>query len=400
MPIEIAYKTLFKLDVFHHYFLDGGKTDKAFGDMGQDEKKAQLKLYELNRFLAIKPDPKTRQLMIGHKQLLKETNTGCRIITSATTDNKPVIDIQEKTKWVFGLVLKDPNFWNYTSLRLTPSFDLTNQSRNNVRRLFYYSNNSVGITSPNLSKNIPAHSNTATYQMNDLVIESALLYEAVGNTPNNTTPLQSNNDWQAVNEQQYATHLDEIRWRSTFFNYQFTQPDIWAEIKIVDGDGNEMFKKYAQSSVDKMLHPINMTGQLPGLYELQVRGSAGYTEDQPFYFNPAFEEDNLLGVIEIFKDNTLANDWRILNASGEINNKTFELRYKNRLTKWRYKNGADNTLITGVVGADGALPLTATGFKDSVTKGSKKLPNPDVRMIKTESDAYYSDVFVNAKQYP
>lgn len=402
MAVTIKYKSLFQLDILHHYFLSGGTSNLEFSAMSDSQKAAQLKKYKLSDFLELRPDSNTKKIMRGLKQILVPTNTGIMITGSVNEDDEPNIEIEEGTTWTFALVLKDPNFWNYTALRHKPSFDLDNLSRNNIRRLFYFSNTSDDLTSPSLCQDMEVFSQAdrADYLMNDLVTNNARLkvFEATQNAPAGTAPANPNAEWQEVALEAYATRKDEMRWRSNVFNYQYKNPDVWTKFELKDANNNVLLTDYAQGSTEDMFYPINMSSYKPGKYLLDITDSNG-GEQQYFYYHPEFQSESLLGIIEMSHRTDIPFPFRLIRNNGKVKGKTFEIQFKNRLTHWRYKSSVDSSEIGTVAGTDDALPLTANGFVDTVLLNSNKLPNPNSRMIQMETDANYSDVYINPDHY-
>jgi hypothetical protein len=93
----------------------------------------------------------------------------------------------------------------------------------------------------------------------------------------------------------------------------------------------------------------------------------------------------------------------MLDPLGNMRSPTYELRFRNRMTRWRYIGKKFN--IDSVT--DTPLPLTRFGFIENVTVLGKNgeliddLPNPAVSIIKTEAltktteKNYYSEIHIN-----
>lgn len=400
MAVTIKYKSIFELDILHHYFLSGGTSNLEFSAMSDSQKAAQLKKYQLSDFLELRPDSRTKNLMRGLKQIFVPTNKGAIVTNSVDENDEPSIEIEEGTTWTFALILKDKDFGNYTALRTKPSFDASNPSRNNVRRLLYFSNTSAGLSSPSLCQEMEVfdQAERLNYQMNDLVTRNSNMFEATQNSPAGSSPSNPNADWQQIEREFYATHADEIRWRSNVFNYQYLNPDVWTRFELRDTENNVLFTDHAQSSAENMLYPINMSSYKPGKYLLEISDTNG-VEQQHFYYHPEFQSESLLAIIEMSHRTDIPGAFRIIRNTGEVKGKAFEVRFKNRLTHWRYKSSVDASEIGSVTGTDDALPLTSNGFVNTVLLNSISLPNPNSKMIQMESDANYSDIYINPDHY-
>jgi len=338
--------------------------------------------------------------MRGLKQIFVPTNTGAIITNSVNENDEPSIEIEEGTTWTFALVLKDSDFGNYTALRAKPSFDPLNPLRNNIRKLLYFSNTSSGLSSPSLCQEMEVfdQAERLNYQMNDLVTRGSRMFEATQNSPAGNNPNNANADWQEIEPEFYATHEDEIRWRSSVFNYQYQNPGVWTKFELKDTEDNVLLTDYAQGSAEDMFYPINMSSYKPGRYLLEASDING-VEQQYFYYHPEFQSESLLGVIEMSHRTDIPSAFRVIRNTGEVKGKSFEVRFKNRITHWRYKSSIDSSEIAGIAGVDDALPLTSNGFVNTVLLNSLRLPNPNSRMIQMESDANYSDIYINPDHY-
>lgn len=61
MPINIKYKSLFSIDVLHHYFLDKG--ERNYESLNSDYKLKQLAFYNVNDFIELTPTPSCTKLI-------------------------------------------------------------------------------------------------------------------------------------------------------------------------------------------------------------------------------------------------------------------------------------------------------------------------------------------------
>ncbi|MEO1624801.1 MAG: hypothetical protein AAFV25_06570, partial [Bacteroidota bacterium] len=397
--INIQYKSLFEVNILHHYFLSGGASNKEYGQMNASEKAVQDRLYNLSDVVELIPDARTLKQMRGLKQVHRSTARGFRVMASVTEEDRPVVDLPEGQRWTFALCLKDPNFWNYTALRMRPSFDQSNPLRSDIQRALYFSNATSGLMAPHLSQPIAAFDNRVSYQMNDLCLFNGKTYEAVRNNPPGASPIAANSGWQEIDVQSYATHRDELRLRPAVFHYRFTQDNVWALFQLKNWKGDLIYEEHGQSSAENRSFPIRMTTSPPGWYKLEVSGR-NYSETQDFYYHPEFRLRPVLGFVEMFHQQGLAADVALLDGDGKLREPSFDIRFKNRLTQWRYVDSKDQSVVSNINGIDQALPLTQTGFITQVRRNGKKLPNPDAAIVKTETDAIYSDVFIDSDQFP
>ncbi len=114
MLIFSKYKTLFKVTIYHDYFLNNGEED--FMDLDEKQRQDHLKNYDWRHFLQVKPTGITKELMTGHKLFLKEYPTGFSIAVKVESDDEkqPFISLDTFLELTFTLKFIDPQFMNYT----------------------------------------------------------------------------------------------------------------------------------------------------------------------------------------------------------------------------------------------------------------------------------------------
>jgi len=129
MSFSIQYKPLFKVDVFHLFFLNNGL--KTFFSMNTSDAVKQLDDYDLNSFFSITPTLETQEKLKGYSLVFRNLNTGFAVWTKVRNDNNafPFIPLPDDLNFTFLVKVKDPTFYNYTNL-----------SPNNLGNTFYFSN--------------------------------------------------------------------------------------------------------------------------------------------------------------------------------------------------------------------------------------------------------------------
>ncbi|WGF91824.1 hypothetical protein [Aequorivita marisscotiae] len=123
MSFRTTYKVLFKLNVYHHYFLDNGAT--AF-DSNLGLKEHQLTKYNFEDFCQIIPSEKTQEIFNGNRIVFKTFPAGFTIYIQAdeTTPNsgtyKPYVNLPQTTIFNFLIYVKDSLFENYSTVNSKP----------------------------------------------------------------------------------------------------------------------------------------------------------------------------------------------------------------------------------------------------------------------------------------
>lgn len=137
MSFSIQYKPLFKVDVFHLFFLNNGL--KTWFSMNAADAAKQMDDYVLNNFLSITPTVETQEKLKGYNLVFRTANTGFAVWTKVSANDSafPFIPLPDDLSFTFLMRVKDPVFYNYTDLKLD------NQGATN-----YFSNRRLSAEAP------------------------------------------------------------------------------------------------------------------------------------------------------------------------------------------------------------------------------------------------------------
>jgi hypothetical protein len=137
MSFSIQYQPLFKVDVFHLFFLNNGL--KTFFSMNTVDTARQLDDYDLNSFFSITPTLETQEKLKGYNLVFRNLDTGFAVWTKVRNDDKnfPFIPLPDDWSFTFLVKVKDPTFYNYTNL-----------NPNNLGKTFYFSNRRLSTEAP------------------------------------------------------------------------------------------------------------------------------------------------------------------------------------------------------------------------------------------------------------
>jgi len=129
MGFNKLYRTLFSIEILHHYFLDEG--EEVYGDdLDESKMEKNLSLYSLSDFMEIRPSAKTVQVLRNMRSRFIQTKVGFQVATAEGDDDKPFIPFSSELSLDFIARIKDPFFENYTNItidRSRPIF-LSNQT--------------------------------------------------------------------------------------------------------------------------------------------------------------------------------------------------------------------------------------------------------------------------------
>ncbi|MCG8306773.1 MAG: hypothetical protein MI975_05225 [Cytophagales bacterium] len=117
MGFKIIYKTLFKVDIHHSYFLDLGNT--TFLSMNEEERQKRLQNYNHENFLTIVPTRATRIRLRNHNLVFRADSKNIRVLCKVRERNGKYtseIVLDEDLKLNFLMYSNDYLFGNYTLL--------------------------------------------------------------------------------------------------------------------------------------------------------------------------------------------------------------------------------------------------------------------------------------------
>lgn len=432
MAFTIKYARLFEVRVLHEYFLNLG--GRSFFDLRQSSAPEDvlalehlLVRYDLSRFaLNISPTEETERLLDGHRMKFKQLPYGFLVGTEIEplpdeSGFKPKLSLNPGIAFEFFVEVKDPNWQNYTNLRLTP----------NLPAIFYFSNyRDVDLIRPSSLARSVAPRTDRSYEMGELVSDDDGTVFRAKRRVGSAIPFSSSDNWETVADNRYVTYRDRLL-LPLAFPYYFT-PDTDQEIlestfTLIDPNGNTVHETTVTSDTPLAEHFLNYRKEevAPGVYTLQVIASSGYLDEKTIVLNDRLYQPDRLAVISIAHQpdlgeglNILDENGHILMDDGEPLQRLFELRFQNRATIWRYIPYPRQELIpapTADVDTDAGgrlvtkeiVGLTETGtivhfIPMGVTPATEvPLPNPvDLWIRRDETGRYFSDIQLGKLDIP
>jgi hypothetical protein len=193
--ISSGYNRLFEVRILHHYWLDEGAV--VFDSLDETTRNKKLLNYNISGFIALKPTPRTTDLMRNFRAVAKQTGIG--LVVALPSD----MIIPDDSVFTFTIEITDHTFSSYTALTLlsrkiyecySPGDDRIYRYKENLP---VFSNltgvpRGVGVGRQLfLSKEIPAPS--ATDKVEYLVISGNALLQLTGSQPGATTQQLSAN---------------------------------------------------------------------------------------------------------------------------------------------------------------------------------------------------------------
>jgi hypothetical protein len=404
------YRKLLEVEIRHDYFLLPGPVEKYPAG------------YDISSVMDIAPSAQASKLMRDHKMVFRRTATGFIIYIQAEFISTAIgfaslVDIDPGISLSFYWSLKDNRFINFTNHRL----------REEEKRIYYFSNRSASQVGSitYLNKAIPAFGTTypgeALYHLGDIVSEAGETHEMIEKEAPVIGFPGVPPKWQRINTSvvNYVNPGDRLRWQFPRFHHARpnTSPGEFITYKLLDSDAQPVDLGFIQGtgrpqneyrtsliSSEAVDHTMDLSHLNPGKYSMEIN-ELGAVTHQSFYLQDPVIIPDMFAVSEFFvtgaalpfqfiTENTVLNRWVL-----DDPNKKFLVRFRNRLTLWKYLN-QDQTLFHQ---APAPRPLTQTysGYQIAVPGGTLNLPDPGIDPIHPDPEPVtklirniYSQIFL------
>lgn len=411
MGFIITYKTLFEVRLLHHYHLDkcGEGNDYVLFDLaGNTVQEEALRKYDIASFLEIEPTATCVALLRKHHCIFRRQ--GDRLIIAAKVQfdeglnlYKPFVPLADDLAFTFRYKIADPYFLNYSNIPL--------QKENNS--IYFFQNKSEGGKRmyPGLTKSAPIKDVNEIYNAGEILLSADETTVLIANkiTGPANAPVQDFTTDPKVNGNalRYVNRNDLIRTSGHLLQIDTGLQDRREHVvvEITNNSGNVITPRTTLFEEGNTIAQIDFTAFPEGLYQVHLEdaGSA-YSDDVRFYLQRGKEPFDGIIQIQVKSDNA---SFDLLNNNGSIKTgnqfRSFELRFKNRATMWRYL-GEDlsNEPESGphLLTRNGFLNLSVNN-ENAVTIND--LPNASVHIIKTEKPVaapeYYnlvSEIYLNS----
>lgn len=338
--ITIGYKILFTIKILHSYYSDWKNKD-----------------------LVIAPTEESLLVLKNYNLLYRQTGDGilvlARVIDTEGTLKIP-ISKTEGFKLSFYIYIKTKYFINLTNLPLELA---QSESISPAKNGYYFSNLSI--------------------QEKELADFPA--------TPNPTFKLLTNNATGAVSK------VDSLPYVPNIFKAVFNPAKKDFKLALKEVTLNESPPPYDVNEAQEFKeYQINLSKVPNGLQNIILDGI-----EIPIYLSNSAFHKAPFGIIEIFHNDAES----IISDTNTIQGVTYTIFFENRSVFWKYLfSGASSSTnnINSFTKSENPLAYisdTVRPLKDtyqSIEWGSKKLPNPDGKIIKPkdQSTDYISEVYL------
>ena len=414
--MKLLYNRLCEVVVRHDYLMTG-----LTGNLTDWPEE-----YDIQQEMEFIPSPECQQVMKNHRLRFRTTPLGFEIWTQVEDSAQSVGDKQTfmyldpSVKLTFYIKIKNPSFVNYTNLRINGSDNVIyyfNNRTNNVHQNISF----LSLPLPFFPTQYPGETQ---YLLGDVIRHSTTMWEAEENVTSAGPPHINTSQWQQlfVQDARYVTPQDRLAIQGSAFTYSRSNPTPGEIItfRLFDLLGNEQSlgnipnTTQPQGSYQTSLngydvyHTIDFSSLNPGHYRLQITGSVA-EPDREFYLLDQIQNRDVFGVIELFADISTDN-YRLvehftatptLPVESVLRNQSYEIRFKNRVTFWRYLLQNGSPLMSGTQSVQPRRPLTKR--YSQFTLGTRQLPDPSVDLIYPERntsnpelvEAIFSEIYLN-----
>jgi hypothetical protein len=402
MSFHIIYKNLFEVKLLHHFFLNNG--EQGWDAMEPEEKIRMEEQYDSREIFRVEPTVDCLTMLKAHHALFRATPSGFMVGIKSVADSilpgafNPFSKLDEDLTFRFLIRIKDTNFLNYTALPLSgqdgsiyvfKNYQVTNQA-----------------VYPSICAIQPQYKPGKEYLPGDMLsndpVNQTRLFTALVKTMNNTSNPSDwlNEEGNATTPLRYASEADRYPVATGIYNYKVNQANLVPKVTIKNGKGEFINPKLEILAGAHHIIQADLRGYPAGFYSLHAENAdPAYLDDINLYL---LKEDVMpFGMIEIrVKSNQPGFD---LLDQGHLLTPAFELRFRNRMTYWRYFGKYFEVPFEV---AD-PLPVTRFGLIE-ITKPPEPddskvimLPNPSPAGIKPDAlvkageKKYYSDIHIN-----
>jgi hypothetical protein len=308
--IDIKYAQFFSVELLHKYSVDQACTD-----------------------FTIVPSLPTKQILDDNRIIMKQYNN--KLYAGANLDpdqlklnlpvQKPFIVPAEGLQLTFFLLLNNPTFYNYTSLK-------TSNKNGNI---YYFTNrnnnacNNKNLLTQSLPDYVPGN-----YNYEDVVVDAGIVYQSV--SANNSSNVNST-EWRKVDNNRYMSGADLLSWIPSVSTFQVSPVSTTINVVVTgyDGTGNytaPVFSTTMNNPGNLPSFTIDLSTLKSGKYLLSINGAAPIS----VYLYNELNNTQVFGIIDLYIESTLPNSYKILDVNNVLQSPVYSIYFLNRATIWKY----------------------------------------------------------------
>jgi len=412
----IRYEKLFEVRVLHEYYLNTNSR-RSYFSLDEATRTAHLNTllfsnrYDIWKDLSFEPSGETIKILEDLKLRFVRTKTGFMVaikVRSSSDQTHSFVPLNGSAPLAFRIRLINPAFKSFTNICLNPT----------LPSAYYFSNASdrVSLEFPILSVPVDDFSSSKSYEQGEVALMGNDLMEALKRTNNADA-----GNWRRIDAVGIVHEGDRVL-LPPVFRYRFEKdaavkqavftlksPD-GTVIKTISISRNTVLQ---QVFVDfSTVDPSVGNAIKKGHYLLEINGDNGYNRSHNIFLDPEQGIAQDLGMVHIhFTTGDAVFD--LLEQDGSLKSPApvFEIRYKSRISFWRYRSNSGIPLLTTVrtspflTSENNALttiqpmPMNAMPLEfldqNPMTPGVF-LPNPPGNSLCVEEDGrVFSDIYTS-----
>lgn len=433
--MRILYRPLLTLELWHDYYLSQLAPEVLSGQpqlLNQPHPRFLPERYDPSAALQMIPTKRCQEILKNLRWIFRSQAQGMTLYAEAeeipSSESEVLyrtrVPVTQSERLTFWLEVSDLNFANFTNLPLSSSRDqifyFSNRSENS--QAYSFENEGGGTETVNylfLSQSLSPYAPEREYTLGELVTQDVNTLEAIQHQAS-APAVPQGDDWERLPPSQYVSVRD--RWPrqglSYFHTIPMASPGETFRFTLIDINGQLTF---AQEITIPDTHPsdtaitlgLNFSGQSLGRYQLELNG---VNIDEFILFN-SFTTPKYFALVEIAVDPTSSLDpFDFLQTSGSdtiIQPQIYRIRFKDRMTRWRYHSGNPHGLTEDVLEPQSLalvddqtyVTIRPLGLRQKpnpppLNNSQRNLPFPTAARIKPETDdskrvtQVFSDIFL------
>lgn len=273
------------------------------------------------------PSEATARALKGAAILTKTIGNTLILLVKLDETEATYIDLPADMKLTFYLQLNNTSFINYTNVPYQSGsvFYFTNLYQTKVGSTLY------------LNSRVPAFSNATNYEIGDMVLNGANVFEAIKPVPAGSHATGDTAFWFQRSGEQYVHGGDMLRLidgmltvstvEASVFNIDiFSLNPSTQNYDVPVGPTQQQLFTQGVKAIMVDLHELP-----PAKYRVVVNGVELYV-----YVDKAASYGRVFGILELYNRYPAADDFGLLDASKKPKGLDHVIRFANRLAIWKY----------------------------------------------------------------
>lgn len=405
---QILYKQVLNLEIWHDFFL---------GPLALTDPLPSR--YDLSGVLTLVPTAECLQLLKNLRWCFRPHSYGGFLFAQV----EPVVledggigyriqvPVIQPERLSFWLQRRDRAFANYTNLPLEGD-------RNSI---YYFTNLTNNIQESDeatthlfLSQPLSIYAASKEYTLGRLVVQGTNTLEAIQYQPS-SAEIPAESAWETLPLSQYVSAADRVLRQGLFRKLRLTGVAPGDTVRVGLTDVNEqatwvqeVLIPDSHTAGNPFVVPLQFLGQKTGRYRLFVDD----TEIDEFVLCDPLISQKAFALVEIALNPAVVPPAFTLLRVGDrdtlIQPRTYRIRFKNRVTRWRYRSERDhgfdemNPIADAFVVLDSQtyatrrpLGLRRIPLSSPLNDGKRNLPFPSATLVKpvVDSDRHITEVF-------